>query len=143
MTLPEPQSEPESLPQSEPEGLPRYDLIPCPSPKCCLSLNGAPGTPKYEKTCCEVCFGVGKVPAPDCPNPQWEKVLRYMRRPFSKREQKSISWDVEATTMQAPAGYGRSEGSEQPAGSSRAQQSRGRTFGHVSGSETGGAAKSA
>lgn len=86
MTAPEPEALPQPVPQSA-----VYVLDPCPSSKDCLSLKGAPGTKSYEKTCCEVCAGLGVVPADHTPNPEWEKALRYMRRPFSKREQKSIS----------------------------------------------------
>jgi hypothetical protein len=54
-----------AVPQSE-DPLPQsavYVLVPCPNPKRCLSLKGALGTPKYEKTHCEVCAGIGVVPA--------------------------------------------------------------------------------
>ena len=93
------------LPEPAPEPIPesaRYELIPCPSSEC-LKLNGAPETPKYDKTCCQRCGGLGIVPAPGSPNPLWENALRYMRRPFLAHEKKRIRRDVESTTMQATA----------------------------------------
>ena len=86
---------PEALPESA-----KYILVSCPGSRC-LSLKGAPGTKSYDKTCCDTCFGISVVPADYTPNPEWENALRYMRRPFSSREKKSISWGVETTTMQA------------------------------------------
>lgn len=54
----------EPIPQSA-----RYELVPCPGDSC-LSLKGAPGTKSYEKTCCEICAGIGVMPADHSPNPQ-------------------------------------------------------------------------
>ncbi len=87
-----------TLPQSA-----RYVLDPCSSLKRCLSLNGAPGTQKYHKTCCPLCAGIGVVPADHTPNPEWESALRYMRRSFTTREKKRIEHEPGLTRMQAIA----------------------------------------
>ena len=50
------------LPETIPESA-RYELIPCPSSEC-LKLNGAPGTQKYHKTCCQLCGGWNQVHGP-------------------------------------------------------------------------------
>lgn len=95
-----------SLPQPAPEALPQsaaYELVPCPSSKDCLKLNGIPGTQKYYKTCCPLCAGVGVVPAPGCPNPLWEETLDHMRKPFSTREKRRIKHEPAATVMEATA----------------------------------------
>ena len=89
-----------ALPRSE-ELVPEsavYNLISCPGSQC-LSLKGAPGTRSYEKSLCSLCAGIGVVP--DNLNPEWGNALRYMRRPFSKREQKRIEHEPGLTRMQA------------------------------------------
>ncbi len=97
---------PEVAPEVVPEALPesaKYILAPCPSPKECLKLNGAPRTKSYEKTCCDVCAGIGVVPADQTPNPEWDTTLQYLRRPFSTREQKRIEHEPGATVMETTA----------------------------------------
>jgi len=107
MTLPHSDPTPytEALPQSG-EPIPQsavYVLDPCPSSTDCLKLNGIPGTQKYHKTCCPLCAGIGKVPAPHSPNPLWVDTLHYMRKPFSTREKRRTKYEPGATVMEATA----------------------------------------